>query len=76
MYLTLNETAEYLELPPAFILKLIETNKIRAFYDGQEYMINKDQFATHLEQMEKYKRLVEEYLDEPIPEDWDAKDED
>ncbi|SDN28875.1 DNA binding domain-containing protein, excisionase family [Fictibacillus solisalsi] len=76
MYLTLKETAEFLDLPETYIESLIQQKKIRAFHDGNEYLINKEQFNTHLEQMEKYKTLVEEYMNEPIPEDWDAKDED
>ncbi|SFE48633.1 DNA binding domain-containing protein, excisionase family [Bacillus sp. OV194] len=76
MYLSLKETAEFLDLPEFYIESLIQQKKIRAFYDGSEYLINKEQFNSHLEQMEKYKKLVEEYMNEPIPEDWDAKDED
>ncbi|MCQ6267573.1 excisionase family DNA-binding protein [Fictibacillus sp. WQ 8-8] len=76
MYLSLKETAEFLDLPESYIESLIQQKKIRAFYDGSEYLINKEQFNSHLEQMEKYKKLVEEYMNEPIPEDWDAKDED
>ncbi|MDR7074405.1 excisionase family DNA-binding protein [Fictibacillus barbaricus] len=76
MYLTVKETAEYLSMPEELIERLILEKKIRALYDGTQHLINKDQFDTHLEQMEKYKELIEEYLSEPIPEDWDAKDED
>ncbi|WP_066306508.1 excisionase family DNA-binding protein [Bacillus sp. FJAT-29814] len=76
MYLTLKETAEYLNIPEATVEKLIQQKKIRALYDGIEYLIYKDQFNTHLRQMEKYKQLVEEILNEPIPEDLDVKDED
>jgi excisionase family DNA binding protein len=76
MYFTIKETAEYLSLPEEYIERLIQEKKIRALYDGDQHLINKDQFDTHLEQMEKYKELVAEYLNEPIPEDWDAKDED
>jgi excisionase family DNA binding protein len=76
MYLTIKETAEYLSMPEEYIERLIQEKKIRALFDGTQHLINKDQFDTHLEQMEKYKELIEEYLNEPIPEDWDAKDED
>ena len=40
------------------------------------YLIYKDQFKTHFEQLEKYKQLVNEIANEPIPEDMDVKDED
>jgi excisionase family DNA binding protein len=76
LYLTLKETAEYISLPESHIKNLIYQKQIRAFHDGEQYLINKEQFNTHLEQMEKFKKLVEEQLNEPLPEDWDAKDED
>lgn len=40
------------------------------------YLIYKEQFNTHMEQVDKYKKLVEEILSEPVPEDIDIKDED
>lgn len=76
MYLTVKETAEYLSIPEASIKTLIQNNKIRALYDGEQYLINKEQFNTHIKQVEKYKELIEEILNEPIPEDLDVKDED
>ncbi|MET3730043.1 excisionase family DNA binding protein [Fictibacillus halophilus] len=76
MYLTIKETAEYLSMPEAVVESLVQQNKIRTIFDGQQHLINKEQFNTHFEQLEKYKKMVEEYLSEPIPEDWDAKDED
>ncbi|OEH93378.1 excisionase family DNA-binding protein [Bacillus solimangrovi] len=76
MYLTIKETAEYLSFPESYVESLINQHKIRAVYDGQQYLINREQFKTHLEQMENYKKLVEEILSEPIPEDIDVKDED
>lgn len=76
MYLTVKETAEYLSIPEDSINQLIKTKKIRAIFDGEQYLINKEQFSTHLKQMEKYKELVEEILNEPIQEDLDVKDED
>ncbi|MCY8088567.1 excisionase family DNA-binding protein [Bacillus sonorensis] len=76
MYLTIKETAEYLSLSEAYIEQLIREKKIPVIDDGQQYLINKEQFNSHLEQMEKYKELVEAILNEPIPEDPDVKDED
>ncbi|WP_077324505.1 excisionase family DNA-binding protein [Virgibacillus siamensis] len=76
MYLTIKETAEYLELDEAKIRAFVLQGKIRAVYDGKQYLINKDQFSTHLEQMEKYREMIQEYLREPLPEDIDVKDED
>lgn len=76
LYITVEEAAEYLNLPKSYIEELIQQKKVRALFDGEQYLLNKEQFNTHLEQMEKYKQLVEEILNEPIPEDMDIKDED
>ncbi|HDR3888099.1 hypothetical protein CN941_20960 [Bacillus cereus] len=76
LYITIEEAAEYLNLPKSYVEDLIQQKKVRALFDGEQYLLNKEQFNTHLEQMEKYKQLVEEILNEPIPEDMDVKDED
>nr|WP_263323300.1 excisionase family DNA-binding protein [Neobacillus sp. Marseille-Q6967] len=76
MYLSIKETAEYLSMPEEAVESLIKQKKIRAVHDGEQYLINKDQFSTHLKQIEKYKELIQEILNEPIPEDIDIKDED
>ncbi|GLB61077.1 excisionase family DNA-binding protein [Cytobacillus sp. NCCP-133] len=76
LYLTIKETAEYLSYPEAYVENLIQQKKIRAIHDGNQYLIYKEQFNTHLKQVEKYKSLVEEILNEPLPEDRDIKDED
>jgi excisionase family DNA binding protein len=76
MYLTIKEAAEYLSLSESAVESLLRQKKIRALFDGEQYLIYKDQFNTHLKQMEKYKHIVEDYLNEPIPEDLDVKDED
>ncbi|MBO1513008.1 excisionase family DNA-binding protein [Metabacillus bambusae] len=76
MYLTIKETADYLSLPEDLVKGLVLQKKIRSLYDGEQYLIYKDQFQSHLEQVEKYKMLYDEYLKEPIPEDIDVKDED
>lgn len=76
MYLTVKETAEYLNMPEEAVKSLIQQRRIRTIFDGEQYLIYKEQFNTHLKQMEKYKKLVEEIMNEPIPEDLDVKDED
>lgn len=76
MYLTVKETAEYLSIPEETVKKLILSGKINALHDGEQYLVQQNQFDTHLKQVEKYKELVAEYLSEPIPEDIDIKDED
>lgn len=76
MYLTIEETAEYLDLPADYILSLIQQKRIRAVHDGKQYLVNREQFNQHLEQLEKAKQQLEEWRNEPIPEDYDVKDED
>ncbi|MTT33215.1 excisionase family DNA-binding protein [Terrilactibacillus sp. BCM23-1] len=76
MYLTIKETAEYLSMPLSDVQSLILQNKIRTVFDGEQHLINQDQFDTHLEQLERYKKEIAEWLSEPIPEDIDVKDED
>lgn len=76
MYLSIQETAEYLELPAEYIEKLVRMGRIRSIYDGEHYLINQNQFTSHFEQVEKYRQYIQDYLNEPLPEDPDIKDED
>lgn len=77
MYLTIEETAEYLSVSEQYVKNLILQGKIRFLQDGEgAILIFKDQFKTHFEQLERYKDLVKELANEPIPEDRDIKDED
>ena len=76
MYLTIDETAELLSVSVQYVENLILQGKIRTLHDGENYLIYKDQFKTHFEQLEKYKQLVNDIANEPIPEDMDVKDED
>lgn len=76
MYLTIEETAEYLSVDQSKIRAFVLQGRVRAVYDGEKYLINKEQFSTHLDQMDKYKKVIQDYLSEPLPEDPDVKDED
>ena len=75
MYVTILELAEYLGLPVEYIDQQIRQGHIKAVFDGEQFLVNKEQFVWHKEQLDKKRRehAVEE---EPLPEDWDAKDED
>lgn len=75
-YLTVAETAEYLDLPMPFLLEKIREGRIRAVHNGEEYLINKEQFQYFLEQMKKLRAFEEAEKQEPIPESYDVKDED
>ncbi|MGM0846218.1 MAG: excisionase family DNA-binding protein [Bacillota bacterium] len=76
MYLTVKEIADHLSLPETYIDSLIKMKKIKAVYDGKQYLVNKDNFQNYHEQLETYKKLFEQWQNEPIPEDPDIKDED
>lgn len=76
MYVTVPELAEYLSMSESKVKSLVLQGRIRAIYDGEQYLVNKEQFSTHFEQVEKYRMMIQEYLNEPIPEDIDVKDED
>lgn len=76
MYLTIEETADYLDLSITDITRLIREKQIRTLSDGETILIYKAQFDLYLREIEKYKKELQDYLDEPIPEDIDIKDED
>jgi excisionase family DNA binding protein len=76
MYLTVKEIADHLSLPEHYIESLIKHKKIRAVFDGEQYLVNKDNFQNYHEQIENYKRLFDQWQNEPLPEDPDIKDED
>lgn len=76
MYLTISEAAEYIGITEKEVRQLIFQQRIRAIHDGENYLINKEQFNEHFKQMERYKQQIQEFLSEPIPEDIDVRDED
>lgn len=76
MYLSIKETAEYLSMPEAYIENLIQQKKLRAVYDGEQYLLNSEQFVHFHEQMETFRKQLAEWNNRPIPEDPDVKDED
>lgn len=76
MYLTIEDTAVYLDMPPSLIFSYVVEGRIRAVHDGEQYLINKTQFTTHFEDVEAYRQKIIAYLNEPLPEDPDVKDED
>lgn len=76
MYLTINELAGYLKLSEKFIVDKINEGKIKTVTDGEQVLINKEQFNKHLELVKKQLEQLELEKSEPIPEDFDVKDED
>ena len=76
MYLTITETAEYLDIPVNEIHRLIREKQVRIIRVDDEILLNKEQFKLYFEALEKRKAEIEEYLNTPLPEDLDIKDED
>ena len=76
VYLTLEETAEYLDLTISEVYRLVREKQIRTVSDGEEPLVNKDQFNLYLKSLEQYKAELIDYLNEPLPDDSDIKDED
>ena len=76
MYLTIKEIAEYLNLPEKYIMDKVLEGKIRTVSDGEQLLINKEQFNKHLELIKKRLQELDQEKNEPIPEDYDINDED
>lgn len=76
LYLTLEETAEYLDIQLSEVYRLIFEQQIRTVSDGEELLVNKEQFNLYLKSLETYKAEIQDYLNELPPEDIDIKDED
>lgn len=76
MYLTIQEAAEHLSMPVEQVQKYVNEGRIRAVHDGEQFLINQNQFGLYFEQLETLKQQIEDYRNEPIPPDRDIKDED
>nr|WP_106782432.1 DNA-binding protein [Lysinibacillus timonensis] len=76
MYKTVQETAKDISMPEEQVLRYIYEGRIKAVYDGEQFLINSSQFDTFHEQLERIKEEIEIWRNTPIPEDPDVKDED
>lgn len=76
MYITVQEAAEYLGMPVSQVSKYILEGRIRAVDDGEQFMINKEQFKSYHDQLEMAKQEIEEWRKNFILPDRDVKDED
>ncbi|UJF16071.1 helix-turn-helix domain-containing protein [Jeotgalibaca sp. MA1X17-3] len=70
------ETAEYIDVPVSEIERLIREGQIRTIKYEEEILINRNQFKLFIKERKKYEQELRDYLEEPIPEDIDVKDED
>lgn len=76
MYKTVAETAKDISMPEEQVLRYIYAGRIKAVFDGVQYLVNSAQFDTYHEQLERIKEEIEIWRNTPIPEDIDVKDED
>ncbi|WP_040287680.1 excisionase family DNA-binding protein [Sporosarcina koreensis] len=76
MYLTMEETADQLGMPLEQVRRYVLNGKIRAVHDGNDWLINEDQFSLYFEQLKLLKQQIDDWRNEPIPPDRDIKDED
>jgi len=65
-----------LNVPVSEVYRLIREKQVRTVQVDDELLLNKEQFNLFMKEMEKQKEALEEYLNTPIPEDIDIKDED
>lgn len=76
MYRTIDDIAAWLQMPVHQVRKYVLEGRIRAVHDGQQFLINDEQFGNYFEQLELLKQQIEEWRNEPLPPDRDIKDED
>lgn len=76
MYYTVQQTAENLEIDLGYLMHLIQTKQVKTVEVDGELLLNSAQFDFFLKQRERLLEEYQKYLDEPIPEDIDIKDED
>lgn len=76
MYMTIQETAEFLGMPIQQVQKYVWEGRIRAVHDGEQFFINQSQFDNYFNELEMLKLQIVDYLNDPIPPDRDIKDED
>lgn len=76
MYITIKKLAEQLKLSEKEIIALIKRGKLNTVSDGEQLLVNKENFDNYLELLRKKIEELNEKNNEPIPEDYDVKDED
>ena len=58
MYITIPKAAEHLGMPVEQVTKYVLEGRIRAVHDGEQFMINQDQFELYFEQLEIAKQQL------------------
>lgn len=76
MYKTVEQTAKDIHMPEQQVMRYVLCGRIRAVHDGEQFLINSQQFTTYFEQLDQLKHEIDLWKATPIPEDIDIKDED
>lgn len=76
MYLTVQQTADYLAIDTTEVFRLLREKQIRYLTIDDDILIYKEQFNLFLKEKERYLKELADYLNTPLPEDIDVKDED
>lgn len=76
VYLTIEQTAEFLDVPESEIYRLIREIQVRYLTIDDQILLYKEQFNLFLKARERQIEAYQDYLNTPIPEDKDIKDED
>lgn len=76
MYLTPEETAEFLEVPVSEIYRLIREKQVRYLTVDDQVLLYQEQFNLFLKERKRQLEAYQDYLNTPIPEDKNIKDED
>lgn len=76
MYVTIGKLADELSISEKFIMDKIIEGRVKSVHDGEQFLVNKEHIELLLEGINKKLKQLEEEYNEPIPEDYDIKDED
>lgn len=76
MYYTVQQTAENLEIDLGYLMHLIQTKQVKTVGSRRRITVKQCTVRFLLETTGTSLEEYQKYLDEPIPEDIDIKDED
>lgn len=76
LYITIKELADQLKLSEKETLALIKRGNLNTVSDGEQLLVNKVNFDDYMELLRHKIEEFNEKNSEPIPEDYDVKDED
>lgn len=76
MYISLNQLAVYLGVTESYLRGQLLLGNISGVFDGKTWLFNQSQFDIHKKQLDDKRKQAVKDDEEPIPEDWDAHDED